>query len=533
MELYEQAKSRVDCPIGDLKIRRKRKVGEPLNHKLALDCYQLCMFILGGPVEDMLSLISNHSSNKLADHSVLFTLTSTPSSVPIVNEADNLRGDALAGLKTELLLIKSELEEQRSEHDVEIHKLKNQVNSLKTFETKCDTLEAKLNTLEKNHSKLYEFTNKKLKDLAEVNKELCKSLKTAQESVDSLNKSINSTNAEIRADLIIVETDILTRKREIESLSMKVKQLTNDSKTTHLNLADINRQITSLKEPNDDALCSLKGEFKILRQAIKQLNDDSEQIKSSCSSMNSSITNLRSRLSASEQKSVTAKRNISNNRCDIDLSVQTKNTRTVRADVHAAENAYPSSATSISVEKSMETEITHNDKCNDSTARSITNEQFTEVAARASGRSYAEAARRNETDFNAPVRSKFVRAKNDETNYNIHTEKKQIPVVCRTFYSNNNKDNNQSQAHNDTAAYYLGNLNINVTRETTIRHLTYHDIYPSYLKIIPNKKSNMLGAKLHVKASDEWAITENGFWPSGVYARRWIDRGRSDQSWKF
>ena len=64
-ELFDTAKTRNDCPLGDLKVRRRRKVGGPLEHKLASDCYIICMFILGNTTDELLGVISNSNKSSM------------------------------------------------------------------------------------------------------------------------------------------------------------------------------------------------------------------------------------------------------------------------------------------------------------------------------------------------------------------------------------------------------------------------------------------------------------------------------------
>ena len=64
-ELFDTAKTRNDCPLGDLRVRRRRKVDDPLEHKLASDCYYICMFILGNTTDELLEVISNSNKSSM------------------------------------------------------------------------------------------------------------------------------------------------------------------------------------------------------------------------------------------------------------------------------------------------------------------------------------------------------------------------------------------------------------------------------------------------------------------------------------
>ena len=62
-DLFDIASNRDDFPTGSLKTRRNRRAEESIGNKLAADCHALCMFILGGPSEDISDLLSSKHAN--------------------------------------------------------------------------------------------------------------------------------------------------------------------------------------------------------------------------------------------------------------------------------------------------------------------------------------------------------------------------------------------------------------------------------------------------------------------------------------
>ena len=113
---------------------------------------------------------------------------------------------------------------------------------------------------------------------------------------------MNTLLVDTRAKLTIMEADLQNHSTEMESMILKSKKQSNDLHAMNSRVTDVSRQIENINEPENNALSSLKGEFKIIRQNCKLIGDDLKSLHENVVSNKNSVSNLRSKLAIYEQQ---------------------------------------------------------------------------------------------------------------------------------------------------------------------------------------------------------------------------------------
>ena len=273
-------------------------------------------------------------------------------------------------------------------------------------------------------------------------------MKETQDSLSCLsesNKKLGDTHehfaVDTRAKLTIMEADLQNHSTEMESMILKSKKQSNNLHAMNSRVTDVSRQIDNINEPENNALSSLKGEFKILRQNCKIIGDDLKSLYENIVSNTNSVSNLRSKLAIYEQ--------------------QVGKTKSVQSFCESSKPRTPTSDSPVSYSDAVQREeqqaaVRHSPPV----TLKKPSPQRTQLVRQQSG-----------TPTTAPI----------NTTNTAHTPLPPIPVVIqprtrRVFYnlsvhianiSSDNKNNQFISANNnaDVMQYYIGNINPSVSVE--------------------------------------------------------------------
>ena len=540
--LFDVAKERDDFPPGALKTRRKRKAGDCIENKLAADCHALCMFILGGSTDDIHELISCKNTSVMCTPSVLTdtACTDRESSAPL---SSNIHYDVLiSGLRADLLLVRSELAESISDNKTHIENLHKEFKSADKRIATCEQLNERINTLERKHSKFAETASKELEKSRKSINDLKTSLSSLNDTIESIKLEHKEFKSKNKATLSHIEGELLLHDSNHDSLTSHLKSISHEYKLLDARITDVSRIASDLKEPCDNAVSSLKGEFRILRQNNKQFKDDIDGVKSVCSSNKQSITNLRSRISSAEQGVNTVKQQQHEIFSYImhygdDDSTQAKPNKQsgaehdrlatngqrimVVADVHRADIAQ-SPKTPIDLSRSPE-----NNRSAPVHPGSVSprNTQPQQRACRAT----------------PPPADVFIHAPTPAVVHHtpipvspVHDSDgaapRPIPVVCTSIWSLPDEDDVDSHefiaarrpsAMNRSKQFYVGNIAKSVGENAIRSWMENRQVNPMNIKILPGKRDWIVGVKLTIRRRDQATVNDPNFWPHGVYIREW------------
>ena len=534
-DLFDIASNREDFPAGSLKTRRNRRAGESIGNKLAADCHALCMFILGGPSEDISDLLSS----KHANSSILCTPSESVSleSPAVSRDANILYEEEIAGLRADLLLLSSELMDATSANRSQFDVLKTELKSMsKRFQT-YDKLDRRISSLENKQAR-------ELEKLRKCTNEFKSTLSIITISIDSLTKQQNELKTKTNAAISKLECDLQLRENEHEIHTSRLKNISNDQKLHDSRLSDVVRQINNLKEPCDSAVSSLKGEFKILRQNIKHFNDDIESAKTAILSNKQSITTIRNKLSSSEQNIASVKQQHNEliscimSASDEPCKAHTHNQRTevnkgpttVVAEIYQPESAPQPNSIPRGPSPKLHSRPDHPrpdvaDKAPPtvSTPTACSPQRETTTCKSTPPPADVFLPRIVPAVLHQPHHSKPVSPPwSTEVRGPRH-----IPVVCSSIWSLTEDDTHgfiaarRPSATGRTRQFYIGNIDKSVDAEAISAWMEARNAVPVNIKMLPGKRDWITGAKITVRKSDLATIGADNFWPTGVYIRTW------------
>ena len=509
-DLFESAKSRNECPLGELKTCRRRKIGEPLDQKLANDCHTICMFLLGGTTDELQEIISNSNKSSVSyDVCTPRRLPCLPSSVtssPIRICTNSY--DDIANIRAEILMLKSIQSDNNTEMSNEIKRLNSEINRMNILKDKCEKSEQQISDLEKRYSKLSELFNKHVKSIIKTQKDTDESVKKLISSVDAVKEKHACFEKKTNSSLLLTESDVQTINVDVENILDKTKKLSSDNHSMKLTIADMVRQINNINEPDNSAISSIKGEVKIIRQQCKTLSDELKSLDENVLSNKNSITNLRKTIASTDQQLNTLKR-------AKHLNTTTECSHgniTYSAAVQTKSNAQP---------KDHRVPSPTNDPKNNTAQRRSSTDESTYITPTSQS---TRPPQRNATADHRPIPVR-IHPRKDTTDRALDNSAFNVIKSKKSSRSSPNQSEDSlitaNKQHTHCAHYYVGNINSSVSLDIFKSYITRRNIDVIDVRLFNSKTTHLKCAKLSVSFDHSPSIEDAYFWPPGVYARQW------------
>ena len=534
--LYQSAKEVEGFPNRQLIKRRKTRAGISLEHKLANDCYKLCIYLQGGTIDEL---------------SDLFVCEKIPSDICLSQsqacDADNLpsiqtiESETLAGIRADVIAIKNDIHDQKSSSSAFDHKtsaaLKNikQANENEIKSIRCDMKKYSSESKKETSAILI-----KLKCFDDKFTDLQCKIENQEATITNLmseNKSLEQAKNESTRRLTIIEKDLKIMKKTNENKDHKIATLIESQRDLSGKIEFMERTVESIKNPRDHTLSSLKGDLKLFKQTVHELKRDTDDFTTQFNSIKSSIAQLRTRINTTDK-----------NTSEIKAKLSSVNSQPCAQEQYEILNAKINSLSeNMRTASPIDTSL-QNGPPRD---RASSNVNFTSRPNQACSPDTHQASRRTHPNKDTTSKSSTEnntinrpRPDNHDTQRDelIHQNNSRIPVIVQVRDQNKSlnrkmttsRDNNtytsadQTQGyppamstHPRVTDYYIGNIDQNVTTEMIAAHLWCYNIFIVNLRLFRSKRSGINAAKLTVPVEHGYLLESPYFWPRDVYTRLW------------
>ena len=546
-ELFAKAKVVEGFPNKQLIRRRKTRAGTSIEHKLACDCYKLCIYLNGGALDELCDLFVCEKQSSCAD------LASSQSSVCDKSSPSQVKSvlsneESLAALAADVLAIRNELQEQKSF---------NAANDIKTTTTLKDvkSLHSKDVTAIRTEMKTFVQENKKTQsELSNRLSQLELTITDYQCKVDTQNALISELtseneklllkNNEYSSRLDKAENELESLRKGIDKRDQKFSVSQDKQRDIEGRIEFIERNVDYLKNPHDHAISALKGELKVHKQRLNEIKRENDETSMHCNSMKTSLTQLRSRLNNTEKTlsdiKVNKKQSVESQVTKEQFLILQAKLESITENINIPPTTTPKNVNSgIACDtadvESVPRPYAPPERRIQRTQRSpptapqpqstpggprprppIVNSRIADRGRRDSApapRETRNTRKHTEITQHIPVRIQPQRASPGES---IRRDMKTLQSKAQAF-------TNHGNIHSGISVYYIGNIKSSVTVETIAGHLHYHGVNIVDLHVFHSKRVGVNAAKLSIHDNQAYLLEADYFWPTGVYARYWHD----------
>ena len=267
--------------------------GEPVESKLANDCYILYLASNGEFSEDLKTVLSVRSHNSSSrKYSII---DDEPQSEFFVN---NL------GLKDTVVRVERDLNSLRGDYTQEIEYLNNVVSTLSKENKQLVEINTKHSERFRNFQNQITSIRHVCDASARVFAELRSQTKKQQsdrasnsESLEQLKQTVSELKSELSGysdELHQLQSEVKKFKQDLSSLSNDFKELRNTVKADSV-------RINQISDSRVLGVQSFKAKTDLLSDRVKEINDSMELTQQNCASFTCSITDLLKRLNKTEK----------------------------------------------------------------------------------------------------------------------------------------------------------------------------------------------------------------------------------------
>ena len=484
-ELFSLAKTYPRFPGGELvkRLRPRTSTSDPLETKLARDCYTIFMFLEGSSPESLSDVLTTRS------HTLSQPSQSQPTPKPSVN-SNNLQMtitcDEIADIKAQLQSLKQQVTSQSET----IADLKSKLNKAQGHENKINLMKQEITTLNSKVSNLQSAAGaakQRQEQTSKDSEELKKQVKTAVNLSNNLNQTVNQVQLEF-------QSHEKSYKQYQTETSNKLKSLRSDTTNISHTVNDNKRAIDKLKEPSDSKTTSLSAQVKLIRQDTTSIITDHRQIEErlekqaeNIAVIQTSLTNMNSTLSQTKTQANTLQRDYNTAKRHIGELMEAN--ESLKYQIRS-KSSIPSKIDESAVPKFNFTQL-HNDDQHTTGQRSQSPKPI---------------------PVHTSLRTPMIEVQDNTTApEQDQTKHKPIPKPLMNITHVNRVER-----------LYIGNIENTCTEDQIDAYCRNRGVIPTYIKIVPNRKNHrVVGAQINVKPNDKQKISSQRFLPRYTYIRKW------------
>ena len=528
-------------PNKELIKRRKTRVGNSLESKLASDCHKLCLFIQGGSKDEISDLFVTEKSGTTDIVSSQGRESDlTCSSQPAGNQINT---DIILNATADILALRNDLNDFKTESEKSAERFSKMIKDMKTNHSRhFENIQKDLNSQMQENNKLRTYYENKIHE-CENSISMCQNKLTSQAETIS---QLEATNAKLTTDLKnccefqnCLDAGLKTLNNNYEKMNQKTILASENQSDIHGKIEYLERTVEKINSPRDHEVSCLKGELKVYKQKVHEIREDSNNNAFQCNSLKSSVTQLRTRVGAID-KCISDVKSSSLNKEDMDNIKEQCNLIQAKLDSLATNHI-----------TTHQRALQHNhhppQPCKSPSSTDVRNPhqptpQSQNNQSKKSSNNHTT-SNKEQGDLNHSKTPPRRSLSPPDNQHDPPTNR--IPVVIhprgstdRVYYrSENSHSITHQHAASDTSHgfvsankswarpthYYIGNINSSVTPDMINSFLERRNISTLSLRVFNSKRLDTKGARLSVNCEQASVIEAIGFWPKGVYVRLWHD----------